>query len=133
MTNKIDINKQYKTRSGLPVRIYSVDGGGGYSIHGAYLSDDGWNIESWDNDGNCYDDIGLDDLDLIEVGKYDHIKIDDKVLVWTNGEEYNKRKCHFAGLSSDGKNRPCVWDGRRTSFTEGNRVVFDNCELYIGE
>lgn len=116
--NKITLDKQYKTRSGLPVRIYAVDVDGNYSTHGAYLSDDGWNIESWDNSGNCYDDIEIDDLDLIEVGKYDHINTDDKVLVLDNVIDGTKLKGHFAGLTKNGK--PKIWSSGSTSFSVRN-------------
>lgn len=66
MTNKIDINKQYKTRSGLLVRIYAVDGYGEYSIHGSYFDNDGWNCITWHESGYCYENGLNDDLDLIE-------------------------------------------------------------------
>jgi len=36
---RIDINKKYQTRSGLPVRIYATDGGGPFPIHGAVQTD----------------------------------------------------------------------------------------------
>jgi hypothetical protein len=132
MTNKIDITKQYETRSGLPVRIYAVDCGGDYPVHGAYFKENEWINESFNEYGcsnNGYDD-NFDDL--IEVGTWYHIKIDDRVLVWNNGKENNKYKGHFAGLiSSGGTNRPCIWDGRRTSYTETCKIIFDHCELYI--
>jgi len=49
----IDINKTYRTRDGLEVRIYAIDGGGCWSIHGAIKSNDGlgWLTASWEKDG----------------------------------------------------------------------------------
>lgn len=66
--NKIDINKQYKTRSGLPVRIYAVDVDDDfYNVHGSYNKDGLCHIEAWSNTGK-YDNGFKHDLDLIEVG-----------------------------------------------------------------
>lgn len=48
---KIEVGKTYKTRGGLPVRIYAVDGYGIYPIHGAILRDYGWEICKWTSDG----------------------------------------------------------------------------------
>lgn len=62
----IDKNKQYKTRSGLPVRIYATDCGGGYPVHGAVLKNGVWRVEEWTITGvvikEC-ENLG----DLIEV------------------------------------------------------------------
>ena len=62
----IDKNKQYTTRSGLPVRIYATDCGGGYPVHGAILKDGVWLLESWTITGVIL--VGCENLgDLIEV------------------------------------------------------------------
>lgn len=61
----IDKNKQYKTRSGLPVRIYATDGGGDYPIHGATCFGDIWHLCFWTKDGFFTGNEG--GLDLIEV------------------------------------------------------------------
>jgi len=62
----IDINKLYRTRDGREVRIYAVDGGGYWPIHGAMqLSCSGWAPASWDNHGNACNSFHRDDL--IEV------------------------------------------------------------------
>lgn len=62
----IDKNKQYKTRSGLPVRIYATDGGGAFPVHGAMFHEDMQTPVTWTSDGS-FDVIGRDDSDLIEV------------------------------------------------------------------
>ena len=62
----IDKNKQYKTRSGLPVRIYATDCGGKYPVHGAVLKDDEWDIDCWTCDGR-YTQSSEHSFDLIEV------------------------------------------------------------------
>ena len=61
----ISMDKQYRTRDGREVRIYAVDGGGYYPIHGAYKDSMWlWVQNSWVENGVCnYDN----DLDLIEV------------------------------------------------------------------
>ena len=101
--NKIDINKKYKTRSGLDVIIYSVTGGGGYPVHGAWWNNVGkyYLVDHWTEYGYNSSDNEESVTDLIEVGEYDHIKIDDPVLVW----DYNntlKIRGHFAGISKEG-------------------------------
>ena len=60
----ISMDKQYRTRDGREVRIYAVDGGGPYPVHGAYLYDDEWIMYRWVNNGSSY---GEPDLNLIEV------------------------------------------------------------------
>lgn len=51
----------FRTESGLPVRIYAIDGEKPFSIHGAILDVDGWVHEIWSPDGvHC---PGLDSKD----------------------------------------------------------------------
>ena len=62
----IDINKTYQTRCGYSVRLYAKDGGGEYSVHGAYFSQGKWIVFCWSIMGEAY--IGrTSELDLIEV------------------------------------------------------------------
>ena len=61
----IDKSKQYRTRDGREVRIYAVDGGGDWPVHGAYVDRDTWRIRSWTADGCIYNQ--KTDADLIEV------------------------------------------------------------------
>jgi len=62
---KIEFGKFYKTRNGRKVRIYTLNGRGFYSIHGAVLSDDwGWMINKWSPEG-LYLTIGDNDLDIV--------------------------------------------------------------------
>jgi len=73
----IDINKQYRTRDGREVRIYAMNGGGYWPVHGAIqLSCSGWVPTSWDNDGNAFNS-GIRDS-LIEV------RLRHKRTVWLN-------------------------------------------------
>jgi len=68
----IELGKKYKTRDGREVRIYAVDGGGRFPVHGAVKLDDGaWRQEEWtltgsyngERDGHTIPHR----LDLIEV------------------------------------------------------------------
>jgi hypothetical protein len=68
----IELGKKYRTRDGCEVRIYAVDGGGRFPVHGATKQNDGtWRQEEWtltgsyngEKDGHAIPH----DLDLIEV------------------------------------------------------------------
>ena len=61
----IDFNKKYRTRDGREVRIYALDGGGNYPVHGAFKSHTGWVVRHWPQDGIQSVFGGSDDL--IEV------------------------------------------------------------------
>lgn len=64
----IELNKQYKTRDGREVRIYAVDGGKPYPVHGSIkVNDDQWELASWQSDGRLSYKDYLNDSDLIEV------------------------------------------------------------------
>ena len=62
----IDPKKTYRTRDGREVRIYAVDGGNGWSVHGAVLGEAGWMATIWNAIGRR---SKLDETndDLIEV------------------------------------------------------------------
>ena len=63
----IDINKKYRTRDGREVRIYAMDGGGGYPVHGTIFSKElGWMLATWSVDGCALNDINHL-ADLVEV------------------------------------------------------------------
>jgi hypothetical protein len=66
----IDINKQYRTRSGREVRIYATDGGlENCMVHGAMKNKMGyWEMTSWyTKHGGFYDNPDQHPHDLIEV------------------------------------------------------------------
>jgi hypothetical protein len=69
----IELGKQYKTRDGCEVRIYAVDGGGRFPVHGAVKLDDGtWRQEEWTLTGSYNGESShghtiAHHLDLIEV------------------------------------------------------------------
>jgi hypothetical protein len=66
----IELGKKYKTRDGREVRIYAVDGGGQFPVHGAVnFSGTAWTPNEWSETGSHLGDpeFRIHDLDLIEV------------------------------------------------------------------
>jgi len=61
----IDPKKQYRTSDGRDVRIYAVDGGGDYPVHGAIKNTDGWFLRRWWKSGKWVNQETVEDL--IEV------------------------------------------------------------------
>lgn len=61
----IDINKKYKTHDGHEVRIYALDGGGYWPVHGAMKSDNGlgWLSATWERNGQHH----VEGYSLVEV------------------------------------------------------------------
>lgn len=47
-------NEFYRTRDGRKARIYALDGGGGYPVHGSILNGNTWLQCSWDKSGKLY-------------------------------------------------------------------------------
>ena len=80
----ISKDKQYTTRDGREVRIYAIDGIGKFPIHGAVLTDEGWDETTWREDGRFGGNEGTH-LDLIEIVP--------KVKVWV--EYYLDRYGNF--------------------------------------
>jgi hypothetical protein len=75
---EIDINKQYKTREGKEVRIYSVDTSNINEVHGAVLREGGWYIEIWNIEGDYLNSGSSSNYDLVEV------KPTTKITQWLN-------------------------------------------------
>lgn len=61
----IDITKKYKTRGGLEVRIYAVDGYGEFCVHGAIRRAYGWITMVWTAEGYAAPSPGSQS-DLVE-------------------------------------------------------------------
>ena len=93
----IDINKTYRTRNGMKVRIYAVDGQGKKSVHGAYCGFvEGWIPLSWTKYGkvDLYQEI--QPLDLIEV------RPRHKRTVWVNLYADNTNSVYGTKERADG-------------------------------
>ena len=58
---KITLDKKYTTVNNKEVRIYAIDGISPYCVHGAILTDQGWDEETWSLSGKArYDDYKHD-------------------------------------------------------------------------
>ena len=63
----IRVDKKYRTRDGREVRIYAVDGGEEYCVHGAVLVDGIWEMVCWTKEGSAWTTTKDMPFDLIEV------------------------------------------------------------------
>lgn len=90
----IDKNKQYTTRSGLPVEIYVTDRGGVYPVHGVVLEGDTWCPRSWTSEGNLIAGH-LTDFDLIEV------KPRIQLTAWINVYDWGEFAIHYSREDAD--------------------------------
>ena len=120
-TQVIQMDKKYKTRDGLAVRILCVDNYNNqthpviglvsngvvasYQTNGKYL---------WDAD-SCND--------LVEIKPYEDFKIDEPVMV-QDKQAKGWYRGHFAGVR-DGK--VTIWCSGGTSFTTTHKVSWDEC------
>ena len=111
--SEIDINKKYRTRDDREVRIYVVDGGGEYPIHGAIKNGSTWTLCAWRIDGRYSKEIDMTG-DLIEV------KPRHKRTVWIN--------CYPNG-------RYLMWKNKRTADTlrDSNAIACIRVELDFEE
>jgi len=91
----IDPEKQYRTRDGREVRIYAVDGGGLYPVHGAYEFNDRWQASQWSPMGGFHIPSASVDFDLIEV------KPRIKREVWVNVYRWGISGCYETKESAD--------------------------------
>lgn len=64
----IDIDKNYCTRTGKKCRIYCIDAGRKFYVHGAILIDGSWQFCQWDGNGFADPDYayGNNEYDLFE-------------------------------------------------------------------
>ena len=98
---KVDINKTYRTKSGLPVVIYAIYEGQKHAVHGAYQTKEGkWIPSGWTISGHQYGPTTTSGLDLVEVRP--------EIVLWVNeyaGGELDRfretkeeaDKCHGGG------------------------------------
>lgn len=123
----INLTDKYKTRAGVPVTIYSVNLRRARPVLAAIHEDDMDIVKSYNIDGSYYKDKETN-YDLIKVGKYDHIKIDDKVVVWNDKDSIRYRR-HFAGVDEYGL--PLCFKYGETSWTSitSRKRIWKNCVL----
>jgi hypothetical protein len=98
----IELGKKYKTRDGCEVRIYAVDGGGRFPVHGAVKLVDGtWRQEEWTLTGSWNGERNGHTiphaLDLIEVKPriqrevWVNVYPDNLASIWTSKEKATNR------------------------------------------
>lgn len=124
----ISMDKKYRYRNGEEARILCVDRpeGGLNNTPVASMDVKSGYIYCHYSDGTSEDK--KPERDLIEISPYDHINIDDKVLVWRKSST-SKVRGHFAGVSDEGL--PLVWLYGRTSWSvcnPPNYEEWDYCE-----
>jgi hypothetical protein len=131
---KVEMGKKYRLKYGSEYKLYAVlENNKGYmEVHGAYMNDEG----AWFPISHKLDGTGkTPGFNLVEVSPYDHLKIDDKVIVWNNTAVRYRFKRHFAGIDITGK--PLTYPNGNTSFSNKDvghtPVPWDNCELYNKE
>ena len=99
---KINLTDKYKTRSGLDVTVYRTDLRGIFPVLVVVHDTVEDKVYRYTSDGRHFD-YNYKSFDLIKVLPYEHIKIDDKVLVWDNDYKDNQARAYFAGVNHDGK------------------------------
>lgn len=63
---EIKMNEEYTTSDGKEVRIYAIDGGGRYPIHGAVCDSCDWTAQEWTSEGKFHSgSTSQDDWDLV--------------------------------------------------------------------
>lgn len=97
--------KEYKTRDGRKVRIYAVDGGGEYPIHGVYFNGNKWQLTSWTRDGRISLTMCDSFADIMPPEP-------EKVTVWLNiypdGQIQNHRSRENANRNATSDRIACV-------------------------
>ena len=96
-TNMIDMKKTYTTRDGKPVRIYAVDAGSDYPVHGAYLLNSVWYPCMWPANG-LHNKVASD-YDLIEA----HVTLQMWVNVYEMGIEFHDDRALADYCANDGR------------------------------
>ena len=128
MTDKITMTDIYKTVDGQPVRVLCTDRPDSQYPVIAIVGEAGsTSVEGYTSDGFYNSYKSYSSKNLIKVGPYDNLQIDDKVVVRDNEKEpWAKR--HFAGVNEDGK--ALAWRSGYTSFTSKVTIDWVYCEAY---
>lgn len=107
----ISMDKKYTTRDGRPVRIYAVDAGGNYPIHGTIYNGEKWNIACWTHSGHCTKAGVYTFNDLIEAWEPQD---KEPIWCWDNTNHVRtirfwdaKNKCTFSYTGTRNGNK---WD-----------------------
>lgn len=124
---KIEMGKTYKTRGGKPVRIYAVDAGSNYPVHGACEIRAGvWIPEMWNENGRYSGNHTKDSRDLIEVKP----EITGWLNIYDKTTLVNTELSSIVHMTKEEANRRAI--GRRIAcipitFTEGEGLEESDC------
>lgn len=123
----IDINKKYRTKSGLKVRILATDLKDDFPVVTAHIDSKGSEfIRRYNKNGKYYDDNIDHQLDLVEYNPAEDLNVDDRILVKAHGSPTWLRR-HFSHLGKHGKVYAFI-DGC-TSFTCEHTTDWDEWKL----
>lgn len=114
---EISMDKQYRTRSGKNVVIYTTDRkhDGGFTVVGGIVEDNGeHSVEYWKSDGSVLNNGVENQYDLIEYNPTQDLKLDQPIWV-RNSPTGRWVPRHFASVDVRGK--VMCWDDGCTSFT----------------
>lgn len=114
---KISMDKQYRTRGGKKVVIYTTDRkhGGGFTVVGGIVEDNGeHSVEYWKSDGSVLNNGVENQCDLIEYNPTQDLKLDQPIWV-RNSPTGRWVPRHFASV--DGRGKVMCWDDGATSHS----------------
>ncbi len=82
VSENIELGLEYTTRDNKPVRIYAVDAGTDFPVHGSYLNNDAWTVQTWTSTGRIsLDPDVINDLDLVRI-----VQINENTLTETQNQ-----------------------------------------------
>lgn len=119
----IDMNKKYKTRSGLPVRVLCIDAKNtAFPVVTLIAEKNSERVETYTSTGNAFIDYKESTYDLIEVSPYEDFKVDDLCVVTSSTG--TKRFRYFAEQRN---NIAYCFDMGRTSITGNEKNFWEQC------
>ncbi len=116
------MNKKYKTRSGLPVRVLCTDMKNRYPVVAVRKSEKEECSGMYTADGKFYEEGIHSEYDLIEVSPYEDFKVDDLCVVWD--EESVKIFRYFSNVK---KGTAHCFDWGCTSYSAEGTTPWTNC------
>lgn len=129
--NKIEMGKKYRTRDGREARVLCTDRKDDKHPVVAMIGNSApprtEQVVTLSATGGYISDGRPSEIDLIEVSPYEHLKIDDLVVVWDDSicRTATMLRRHFAGINELG--RPTTWLNGRTSHTASSVTAWGNC------
>ena len=128
--SEISMDKKYKTRTGLSVRVLCNDAKGKFPVIALVLGVSGQSSEyiiRTTLEGSYYEREESEN-DLIEVSPYDDFEIDEPVMVRDSDGAVMSRwqRRYFAGINESGY--PLAWAEGMTSWSaDGYKTRWDEC------